>query len=238
MSSSRIGDGFPVRGWSGGETGRPPASLEQGPVRISGAVLDGGACWHVTTDRLGWTTVALVGDPRGRVSRSRVDRALRVAAAETAGPVETALEVSEALGPMAAHTGLAVARISPHGRIVELLNVSLPTVIQWDPIEGISPFEPIYDCLAQLRSDATTEVLHLSEGSVIALATCGVLSRDASWQELRSFVSAVALDPLGGTLAEAPPAELERLLESSWPIRTTPSALVVLGIPSAIRQVA
>lgn len=207
-------------------------------MRITGAVLDSGACWHVTTDRLGWTTVALASDPTGRVSRSRVDRALRVAAAENASPVETAMCVREALGPSAARTGLAVARISPHGRIVELLNVSLPTVIQWDPVQGISPLEPLFASLRELRADAVTEVLRLSAGSVLALATCGLLSRDASWQELRTFVSAVALDPLGGTLAEAPPAELERLLESSWPVRTSPSALVVLGIPSAIRQVA
>lgn len=238
MSSSRIGDGFPVRGWSGDERGRPPASLEHGPLRISGAVLDPGACWHVITDQLGWTTVALVGDPRGSVGRSRVDRALRVAAAESASPVQTALGVREALGPTAAHTGFAVARISPHGRIVELLNVSLPTVIQWEPVEGISPYEPLCGSLAELRADARAEVLRLSEGSVLALATCGILSRDATWKELRSFVSAVALDPLGGTLAEAPPVELERLLESSWPVRRTPSALVVIGIPSAIRQVA
>jgi len=236
--SERSSIGFPVRSWSGDDRGWPEQSLEHGDLRITGTVLDDGASWHVTTDRLGWTTIALIAVPDGCSDGPDVVEAMRLAAAECSDPVQTARILRVALGKRAAGVGLAVARIGPYGRIVELLNVSLPAVLHWDPIEGMSPFEPMCDSLDDLGLDVRTEILRLSGGAALAFATPGVLTRDADFKELRGFVRAMALDPLGGTVAEAPPTELARLLRSSWGRQPGPTAVVVLGLPCERRQVA
>src|SRR3972149_4116722 len=59
--AARRSSGYPVHTWSGDESVWPEAALSQGPVRISGSVLDRGASWHVARDRLGGTTVVLIG---------------------------------------------------------------------------------------------------------------------------------------------------------------------------------
>ena len=236
--SERTGHGLAVRSWRGDARGWPDAPLEHGPLRISGTVLDDGASWHVTTDRLGWSTVALLADPTGPTGVPDVTEALRLSAQETADPLDTALALRDVLGPRAAETGLALARVGPHGQLVELLNVSLPTVLVWDPVEGLSPYEAAAESLAELRADASSDVLRLRAGSALVLATCGLLPIDADWCSLRRFVRALGLDPLGGTIAEAPPPELARVLETSWGRAPGPAGVVVIGLPAVFSQVA
>ena len=236
--SERDSQGRTVRSWRGDAHGWPDAPLVQGPLRISGTVLDEGASWHVTHDRLGWSTVALLADPIAPAHVSDVVESLRLAAQQSSDPVETALLLRDVIGPRAAHIGLAIARVDPHGRLLELLNVSLPTVLVWDPVDGLYPYEPAARSLAELRSDASSDVLRLKMGAVLTLATGGVLPIDADWWALRRFVRAIGLDPLGGTVAEASPTELARLLQTSWRRAADPAGVVVIGLPTIARQVA
>lgn len=234
--SDRTRPGHHVRSWLGDAHAWPDAPLEQGNVRISGTALDVGASWYVTTDRLGWTTVVLLDDQaRGDVGDLRP--ILRDAARRSADPIVTALALQDALGERARSVGLAIARVGPYGSLVELLNVSLPTVLVWDPIEGLSPYEPLVNSLAELRA-GESDIVRLHAGGAVTLTTSGVLPANASWKELRGFVRALGIDPLGGTVAEAPPVELGRLLRGSWGGEDGPRAVVVVGLPSAQMQVA
>lgn len=199
------------------------------------------ASWYVTTDRLGWTTVALaseVGTSADWDAAGTMERCAELAC----DPLQTAIAVREAIracSPIRCRSaGLAVARIGPHGRLVELLNVSLPTVLHWDPVEGISPYEPVFTDLDQLTGAANSELLRLHAGSALVMTTTGVLPHEAGWAELRGFTHALALDPLGGTIADAPPSELRRLLSSYWGRGEGPTGVVIAGLPSLVAQVA
>lgn len=49
-----------MHAWTGDEHVWPDDPVARGPLRISGTVLGEGASWYVTTDRLGWSVVALI----------------------------------------------------------------------------------------------------------------------------------------------------------------------------------
>ncbi len=230
-----------MHAWSGDEHVWPDDPVARGPLRISGTVVGDGARWYVTTDRLGWSTVALLSDPGGAEDWDAAGT-LRRCAEAACEPVQTALAMRDALRACsrarAREAGLALARIGPLGRLVELLNVSLPTVLHWDPVEGLSPYEPLFTDLDAMTSGASTEILRLRIGAALVLTTAGVLPDEAGWAELRRFTHALALDPLGGTIADAPPSELRRVLSSSWGLRKGPVGVVVAGLPSIVQQVA
>ncbi len=231
-----------MHGWSGEEEcAWPDDPFARGPLRISGTVLGEGARWYVTTDRLGWSTVALISEP-GSTDDWDAAGTLRRCAESACDPVQTALTLRDALRMVSRErcrsAGLAVARIGPHGRLLELLNVSLPTVLHWDPVEQLSPYEPVFTDLDALTSAASSEMLRLRPGAALVLTTSGVLPDEATWADLHGFTRALALDPLGGTIADAPPSELRRVLTSSWARRRGPVGIVVAGIPSIVQQVA
>lgn len=219
-------------------TGSPDMSLAQGPIRISGAALNAGASWHVASDRLGWTTVVLLGSAPTHVRTSSVDAVVRKCAEECADPLRTALAIRERLGNDAHDAELGVLRIGPRGEIVEVLNATLPAVIHWEPREGFSPYEQVTSGLRWLNSRSETDMVRLRPGGALLATTRGVLPHDAGWSELNRFVHAIALDPLGGLVAEAPPTELARLLRTSWVSQPGPAAFVVIGMPPVIQQVA
>src|SRR5690606_4104518 len=137
-----------------------------------------GASWYVTTDRLGWSTVALISDAGGTEDWDAAGT-LRRCAEAACDPVQTALALRDALRGTSLnrcrHAGLAVARIGPHGRLVELINVSLPTVLHWDPVEQLSPYEPVFTDLDAMTSAASSEMLRLRPGAALVLTTAGVL---------------------------------------------------------------
>ncbi len=230
-----------MHAWTGDEHVWPDDPVARGPLRISGTVLGEGASWYVTTDRLGWSVVALISDPGG-VDDWDAAATLRRCAEAGCPPVQTALALQDALRACsrerARATGLALARIGPMGRLVEIFNVSLPTVLHWDPVEGLSPYEPLFTDLDAMTAGASNDLLRLQLGSAVVLTTSGVLPDEASWDELRRFTRALALDPLGGTIADAPPSELRRVLSSSWGLRKGPVGVVVAGLPSVVQQVA
>jgi hypothetical protein len=236
--SERTGHGHPVRSWQGDARGWPHAPLEQGPIRISGTVLDDGASWHVTTDRLGWSTITLLADTAFPADVPDVTETLHLAASETADPMATARMLRDTLGARAESIGLAIARVGRFGQLVELLNVSLPSVLFWDPVEGLLPFEPMVPSLAELPPRGTSEVMRLNAGGALALTTCGLLPIDADWEELRHFVRALGLDPIGGAIAEAHPQELTRVLQASWRRMLGPAGVVVIGVPPVSQMVA
>jgi hypothetical protein len=231
---------FPLRG-SGDEHAWSDGPVARGPLRISGTVLGDGASWYVTTDRLGWTTIALLselGNPSDWDASGTLERCAELAC----DPLQTAMALREAIrscsSARARSAGLAVARIGPHGRLVELLNVSLPTVLHWDPTEGISPYEPVFTDLDQLTAAASSEMLRLRPGAALVMTTSGVLSHEAGWSELRGFTQALALDSVGGTIADAPPSELRRLLCSYWGLGEGPTGVLIAGLPSVSSEVA
>ncbi len=233
---------FPVHGWSGEEECTwPDDPFARGCLRISGTVLGDGASWYVTTDRLGWSTVALISDA-GPTDDWDAAGTLQRCAEAACDPVQTALAMREALRAVSRmrcqRAGLALARIGPQGRLVELINVSLPTVLHWDPVEHLSPYEPVFTDLEGMTSAASSEMVRLRPGAALVLTTSGVLPDEASWEDLRGFTRALALDPLGGTIADAPPSELRRVLTSSWARRRGPVGIVVAGLPSIVQQVA
>lgn len=231
---------FPVHG-SGDEHAWPDDSVARGPLRISGTVLGDGASWYVTADRLGWTTVTLLSE-LGNAADWDAAGTLQRCAEVGCDPLQTALAMRDAVRSCslarARSTGLAVARIGPHGRLVELLNVSLPTVLHWDPVEGISPYEPVFTDLDGLTTAPSSEMLRLHPGSALVMTTAGVLPHEAGWAELRGFTEALALDTIGGTIADAPPSELRRLLCSYWGMGEGPTGVVVAGLPAILAQVA
>ncbi len=231
-----------VQTWSSEERAWPDDPIARGPLRISGTVIGDEASWYVATDRLGWSTLALISTPdrlEGWDAAGTIERC----AEGVCEPVQTALALQDSLRACASpdrirRVGLAVARVGPHGRLVELLNVSLPTVLHWDPVEGISPYEPLFTDLDSMNLGACSEMLRLRAGAALVLTTEGVLPDEAGWAELRGFTRALALDPLGGTLADAPPSELRRMLSSSWNLRQGPVGMVVAGLPSILEEVA
>lgn len=236
--------GFRIHSVRGDLERFPEAPVEHGPLRISGTVLGAGARWFVTTDRLGWSTVALVSAPpdpcpeRLELEGHRIEQALQGAAAECADPIHTARRLRDVFDLRAAETGISIVRVAPFGELVELCGVGCSTTLHWDPVEGLSPYEPCDPSLAALGEDAESDILHLRAGSVLVLTTSAVLPLESSWNDLRRFVRAMAVDPLGGTLAQASPRELARLLRTSWHRGPGPAGLVVIGLPPAIRQVA
>lgn len=239
--SRRSGPESSVRSWSGSECAWPDDPVARGPLRISGTVLGPSASWHVTTDRLGWSTVALISDPYGTDDWDAAGTLERCAEA-ACEPIQTALALQDALRASPREhcrsTGLALARIGPHGRLVEIVNISLPTVLHWDPIEGLSPYEPLFTDLDAMTLGASSEMLRLRLGAALVMTTAGVLPHEAGWGDLRRFTQALALDPLGGTIADAPPSELRRMLTSSWSLGRGPVGVVIAGLPSLVQQVA
>lgn len=231
-----------VHAWSSDEHAWADDPVARGPLRISGTVLGDEASWYVATDQLGWSTVALVSTPGGADDWDAAGTLQRCAEA-ACEPVQTALALQDSLRGSMSHregrpTGLAVARVGPHGRLVEILNVSLPTVLHWDPVEGISPYEPLFTDLDSMTLGASSEMLRLRAGAALVMTTGAVLPEEAGWAELRGFTRALALDPLGGTIADAPPSELRRILCSSWNLREGPVGIVVAGLPSILEEVA
>lgn len=226
---------------SGQEQAWPDDPVARGPLRISGTVLGDEASWYVATDHLGWSTVALISDPEGTDDWGAASTLHRCAEA-ACEPVQTALALQDTLRAHSpercARVGLAVARVGPHGRLVELINVSLPTVLHWDPVEGIAPYEPLFPDLDAMTLGASSEMLRLRAGAALVMTTAGVLPEEAGWAELRGFTRALALDPLGGTIADAPPSELRRILCSSWNLREGPVGIVIAGLPSVLEEVA
>lgn len=231
--------GYPVNAWSGDETVWPEAALEQGPVRISGSVLDGGASWHVARDRFGWTTVVLLGRRASIGGSTLAGAVLRAEADRRSDPARTAQAMLDHFGPDDEETSeLGVLRIAPQGVLVEILNVSLPAIIHHDPIHGTCPFEAVARGARQLPLSTLPEIVRLDTGAVLVATTSGVLSHDAGWDELNGFVSALALDHFGGLVAATPPPELGRLLRSSWRGADGPSGIVAVGLPGAAVRVA
>lgn len=217
----------PTHTWSGDASGWPDSSLERGPVRITGTASEG-ASWHVTTDARGWTSVVLVGG----ADHERTHEVIQRSAGAGADPVATSIGIRDELDPRARETTeLGVLRVSPNGQLVELLNATLPTVLHWDPVHGLSPYEADAAQLSRVGWHMGTHVFGLRPGAAVVAATGGVLPHEASWEELDGFVRAIALDLLGGTLAEVPPTELGRLLRTNWKERPGPAGLVVLGMP-------
>ncbi len=223
----------PAPGWSD----RP---ISTGALSITGAVLGGDADWHVYRDAVGWTNVVLVGrpeehDPRWRV---RLEPVLDEVTEASGDPVTIAELIAARLGPAARGVELGIARIAPHHGLIELLNVSLPALVHWDPTEGMAPYEPLARSLDELPAGASTEVIRLRPGGAVVGVTAGLLPGEASWAELRAFLRASAVDPIGGEVARAAPSELARMLTGEWVTRPGPSAAMVLGLPRADRMVA
>ncbi len=221
-----------TRSWRGDNFGWPEAALSQGDVRISGAVINDGVSWHVARDRLGWTTVALVGRPEGAALTSGVDAVVRACADRCADPLRTASELASYLRPWAGRTEIGVLRIGPHGHLVELLNLSLPTIVHWDPEHGICPYEPLAIGLGQLPR-ARTEILRMDPGAVLVATTRGLLPHDAGWAELSRLVEGLAVHHFGGLISDMPPAELARLVRTSGVESRGPSGIVAVGLPPA-----
>jgi hypothetical protein len=227
--------------------GGPQAAYEdpiaQGSLRFSGAVLDAGAHWYLTVDCFGWSTLVLLSEPstEALVEDWDIGPALRRCAERACGPVETALAIRDVLRSLAPEraprTGLAVARFGPDGAIVELLNASLSTVLAWDPIEGLCPYEPLCSDLDALTPIAKGELIRLRAGSALVFASEGVLPSDAGWATLASFVRLIGLDAFGGTVADAPQSELARMLRA-WGGGRGPAGFVVAGVPSVVADVA
>jgi len=217
----------------------PDQPLITGPIRISGTVLGGDACWYVYRDALCWTNVVLVGrEPEDPRWRRGLDPIFAEAAEQSTRPTITAAMVARALGPAAREVELGVVRIAPHHDIAEVLNVSLPALVHWDPLEGMVPYEPVAHDLSELPARAATEVVRLDDGAALVGVTRGLLSRSAGWSELRALLRASAIDPLGGDVAEAAPSEIGRMLLDGWRLRGGPTGLVVVGAPVLERQVA
>jgi hypothetical protein len=229
---------FLVHGSPANQSGQADDPLAHGPVRISGTVIGEGARWYSTTDRLGWTTIVLLEDEEGWDAVGTLQRC----AAQNLPPARTALALRDGLRELSVdygrRTGLAVARIGPYGQMIELVNTSLPTVLHWDPVEGLSPYEPLFFDLDSMTAYTDSEFVSLRPGGALVLTTEAVLPHDAGFWQLRGFARALGLDPCGGTLADAPASELARLLRTSWGCRRAPAGIVVIGIPSAIQQVA
>jgi len=226
-----------VVSWTGDGTTWPNSSFEQGVVRISGTVT-AGASWHVARDRLGWTTVVLLGQgeaARGPRIRARADD---VISSSHLDPIRVARAIGDQLEPGMDRAELGVLRIGPHGRLVELVNASLPALIHWDPHHGIAPYEPIGRDPRSIPVGATTELVRLAPGAILIAATSGLLAHDASWQDLGRFVRAIGVDMLGGLIADAPPPELARLLRQSWPTSAGPSGMVLAGVGRPMMAVA
>ncbi|MGE0788768.1 MAG: hypothetical protein AB7S26_24055 [Sandaracinaceae bacterium] len=222
-----IPTGLPAADW----TDRP---LARGRLRISGTVLHGDAAWHAYRDALGWTNVVLlaherlVGEPRAPGLVALCDEAMQ----SSIDPVSTARLIARRLGSSAHDVSLAIVRIGPHHSLLEALNVSMPALVLWDPYNGMNPYEPLATSLGTLPSDAATEVIRLRPGAALFAATSGLLAPSAGFGELRRFLTAAAIDPLGGDVASASPSELSRSLRASWPIGAGPSAMCVVGLPS------
>lgn len=217
----------------------PDGPIVRGALRISGVVLGGEAGWHVFRDGLGWTHVVLLGKRTNDASwRRAIDTTIAEAASASAHPALTAELLGHRLGPDAIGVGMGIVRVAPHHEVVELLNVSLPALVHWDPVDGMSPYEPVVPSLHELYPNACTEVLRLRRGAAIVAATEGIVEASAGWDELRGFLGACAVDPLGGDVADAAPAEIDRMMRVSWPERPGPRGLVVIGIPRAVERVA
>lgn len=214
--------------------------LQSGPLRISGAVLEGDAAWHVFEDSLGWTNVVLMGrDPATRDEPLvPLEPILREASDASADPMTTAELIAHRLGAQSFRTELGIVRVGPYQRLVEVLNVSLPALVHWDPTEGMSPYEPVAASLGELPPGAMTEIVRLRPGAILTGATRGLISANADWGELRRFLRATAVDPVGGDVAEAAPSELARVVRHGWEPGGGPSGLVMVGIPRVHRQVA
>ena len=219
-----------ARDWSSDGSG-PDRPLRHGPVRISGAVLDRDARWFAVDDHLGWTTLALYSGGRAAEHGASVLDAMRQTAGRGGSPCATALAVREAVGVDAHQAGLGIARVGKHGPLVELLNVSLPTLVEWSPRGGLSPFEALGPSLADLSPTDRGEVILLRPGAAIVMASEGLLGAEASWAELQGFVRSLGLDPLGASLSDVPSAELRRLL-TGLPRSPGPRGIVVAGVPT------
>lgn len=225
--------GFPpTRSWIGDETAWPDSALAQGAVRISGAV-ERDASWHVVTDRLGWTTVVLVGRCDERALKSAdVDAVVRACADRCFDPVRVARALTHRFGLWMSEAELGILRVGPHGHLVELLNVSLPAILHYDMHEGVVPYEPL-GATEGLNELATTEMVSLEPGALLLAMTEGVLPRSAGWAELHHFVASMGFAHFGGQLADAAPPELARVLRTSVDLGRGPRAVAAIGLMPA-----
>ncbi|MCA9605020.1 MAG: hypothetical protein KC619_05475 [Myxococcales bacterium] len=221
--------GFPSRSWTGDETVWPDGALAQGSVRISGAV-ERDASWHVVTDRLGWTTVVLVGRPDERALHTAdIDAVVRACADRCFDPVRVARALTHRFGLWMEDAELGILRVGPQGHLVELLNVSLPAILHYDPRDGVVPYEPI-GATEGLNELATTEMVRLEPGALLLATTEGVLPRSASWADLHVFVAAMGFAHFGGQLADVAPPELAHILRTSLDLGEGPRAVAAIGL--------
>ena len=220
---------FPTRSWTGDATAWPEGPLAQGAVRISGAV-ERDASWLVVTDRLGWTTLILLGRPDGKSPQTaEVDAVVRACADRCFDPVRIARALTHRFGLWMNEAELGILRVGPHGHLVEVLNVSLPAIVHYDPHDGVMPFEPI-GATEALDPNAATEMVRLAPGGLLLATTEGVLPRSAGWAELHRFVASLGFDHFGGQLADVTPGELARVLRTSLDMGGGPRAVAAVGL--------
>ena len=230
-------NGNPITSWRGDQTRWPESSLEQGDVRISGAVFSSGVSWHVALDRLGWTTIALVGRPPHATLTASVDHVVRRSADRCAPPRETARALAEHLRGASHDVEIGVLRVGPQGVLVELFNLSLPTIVHWDPQDGTCPYEPVA-AGRHWFADNRNEILRLRPGALLLAPTGGILPPDAGWCELNGLMDALCVGMFGGDLGDVPPRDLADLLGRSWVRRSGPAGLVAIGLPGLRAAVA
>ncbi|MGF1466279.1 MAG: hypothetical protein ACFCGT_09105 [Sandaracinaceae bacterium] len=212
-----------------------------GSLSITGATLDPNCAWRIATDALGWTHVVLVSDPEPDADAARaLDRALTLTADPGWSVHHLLGELEAGSGPARPPTSIGLLRVSPCGSVVEVTNVSLGTVLHWDPSGGILPLEALTDTRLGADQPLLCERLTLAPGGALVLATEGILSRSADWGDLNRFVRRLGLEPVGGDLAEVAPTELRELLVRDCGVRPgrRPTGLVLAGLPRAAQAVA
>jgi len=217
--------------WKGDSVHWPEAALSRGDLRISGTATDTGISWHVARDENGGTTVALVGRrPRGATTR-RVDRVVRACAARCATPQRLAIELANYLCRGQTGVEIGVIRVGPEGRRIELLNVSLPTILHWDPALGLDTHAPLTTGIENL-ANAEVTTLELQPGALLLGLAGDMVSSAWDRDEIDRLVEGLSVRYFGGLIAASAPPELHRLIESAdTPAEEGSAGLVAVGLP-------
>jgi hypothetical protein len=103
---------------------------------------------------------------------------------------------------------------------------------------GISPYEPIFSTSTQLPGWRAARCSGCDRAPPSSWRPRAFYRTRRGWTTLASFVRALGLDAFGGTVADAPPSELARVLRTSWGCGSGPTGMVVAGLPSLEQQVA